>query len=111
MAQYEEEFISLARFTPKLVCTEEKKAAKFQRGLRVDIRFHLAGAQITDYATLVQMAHIIKRERSELRKVYASARGSGSVRGLGNNRKMKGAPGFSSNVADIPPCTTYGKRH
>lgn len=33
VAQYEEEFISLARFAPELVCTEEKKATKFQRGL------------------------------------------------------------------------------
>ncbi|XP_052197391.1 uncharacterized protein LOC127804559 [Diospyros lotus] len=111
VAQYEEEFISLTRFAPELVCTEEKKASKFQRGLRVDIRFHLAGAQITNYATLVQRAHIIEKERSELRAVQAAARGSGSTRGQGNDRKRKGAPGFSGNVTDIPPCTTCGKRH
>ncbi|XP_052177658.1 uncharacterized protein LOC127791720 [Diospyros lotus] len=111
MAQYEEEFTSLARFAPKLVCTEEKKATKFQRGLRVDIRFHLAGAQITDYAILVQRAHIIENEMSELRAVQATATGSSSARGQGNDKKRKGAPGFFGNIADILPCTTCGKRH
>lgn len=44
VAQYEVEFISLARFAPDLVSTEEKKATKFQRGLCVEIRCQLAGA-------------------------------------------------------------------
>ncbi|XP_052181975.1 uncharacterized protein LOC127794769 [Diospyros lotus] len=75
VAQYKEEFISLARFAPEL------------------------------------RAHIIEKERSELRAVQAVARGSSSVRVRGNDKKKKGSPGFSGNVADIPPCTTCGKRH
>ena len=77
----------------------------------MDIRFHLVGAQIIGYASLVQRAHIIENERNELRAVQATARGSGSAWGQGNDRKMKGASRFSSNMADIPPCITCGKRH
>ncbi|XP_052172194.1 uncharacterized protein LOC127788123 [Diospyros lotus] len=35
VAQYEAEFTALSRYAPKLVSTEARKAAKFQRGLRV----------------------------------------------------------------------------
>ena len=37
VAQYETEFISLARYEPKLVTPEDKKANMFQKGLRLDI--------------------------------------------------------------------------
>ena len=47
----------------------------------MDIKFYLAGAQITNYATQVQRAHIIEKERSKLRAVQAAARGLGSARG------------------------------
>ncbi|XP_052182009.1 uncharacterized protein LOC127794798 [Diospyros lotus] len=57
------------------------------------------------------MAHIIEKEMSKLRAVQAAARGSGLARGQGNDRKRKGTPGFSGNVADIPPCITCEKRH
>ncbi|XP_052181900.1 uncharacterized protein LOC127794693 [Diospyros lotus] len=111
VAQYEEEFTSLARFAPKLVDTDEKKATKFLRGLRVEIRFQLAGAQFTDYSTLVHRAYIIERERSELRAALEATRGLGSAQGQGNDRKMKGAPGPLRGAPNIPPCKTYGKRH
>ncbi|XP_052210449.1 uncharacterized protein LOC127813488 [Diospyros lotus] len=111
VAQYEEEFTSLARFAPELVDTDEKKATKFLRGLRVEIRFQLAGAQFTDYSTLVHRAYIIERERSELRAALTATRGSSSAQGQGNDRKRKGAPGPSRGTPDIPPCKTCGKRH
>ncbi|XP_052197351.1 uncharacterized protein LOC127804519 [Diospyros lotus] len=111
VAQYEEEFTSLACFAPELVDTDEKKATKFLRGLRVEIRFQLAGAQFTDYSTLVHRAYIIERERSELRAALTATRGSGSAQGQGNDRKRKGAPGPSRGTPDIPPCKTCGKRH
>ncbi|XP_052172221.1 uncharacterized protein LOC127788150 [Diospyros lotus] len=53
IAQYEAEFISLARFAPELVSSEANKATKFQRGLRPEIRYALAGARIVDYPTVV----------------------------------------------------------
>ena len=37
VAQYEAKFATLSRYAPKLVSTEAKKAAKFQRGLRANI--------------------------------------------------------------------------
>ncbi|XP_052201754.1 uncharacterized protein LOC127807741 [Diospyros lotus] len=66
MAQYETEFIFLARFALELVSTEAKKTAKFQKGLRADIRHALAGARILDYLTVVQRAYVIERDKIEL---------------------------------------------
>ena len=54
VAQYEAEFTSLARFAPGMISTEATKAAKFQKGLRVEIRHSLVGARISSYSTVVQ---------------------------------------------------------
>ena len=53
VAQYEAEFIALSCYAPELVSTEAKKAAKFQRGLHVDIRHAFGGALSVDYATTI----------------------------------------------------------
>jgi len=60
VAQYETDFISLARFAPKLVSIEAKKAEKFQRGLRADIQHALAGVRILDYSIVVERAYAIE---------------------------------------------------
>ncbi|XP_052177626.1 uncharacterized protein LOC127791686 [Diospyros lotus] len=111
VAQYEEEFISLARFAPDLVSTEEKKATKFQRGLRVEIRYPLVGARITDYATLVERAYTIENERNELRMVQAASRGASASHGRGNGKKRKWETSSGKNASEIPPCKICGKKH
>ena len=45
--------------------TEVRKTVKFQRGLRADIRHVFGGTRSVDYATIVQRAHAIKRDRDE----------------------------------------------
>ncbi|XP_074327544.1 uncharacterized protein LOC141665459 [Apium graveolens] len=58
VAEYEAKFTELSRFVPQLVGTEEKKAERFQQGLKQWIQNKLAILEITDYATLVQKATI-----------------------------------------------------
>ena len=67
VAQYETEFTALSRYTPKLVSTKAKKAAKFQRGLHMDIRHAFGGALSKDYATVVQGAYTIERDHNNWR--------------------------------------------
>ena len=57
---------------------DEKKATKFQRRLRVEIRYQLVGAQLTDYAIVVQRAYIFEKERNELRAAHVASRGASS---------------------------------
>ncbi|XP_052189968.1 uncharacterized protein LOC127799783 [Diospyros lotus] len=78
VAQYEAKFTSLVRFALDLVSTNEKKATNFQHRLHVKIRYQLAGAQLIDYAIVVQRAYIIAREINELRATHAASRGTSS---------------------------------
>ena len=67
MAQYEAEFTALSRYALELVSTKARKAAKFQRALRADIRHAFGGAMSVDYATVIQRAYAIERDRNEWR--------------------------------------------
>ena len=51
--EYETKFTELSRFVPELVSTEEKKARRFQQGLRQWIQNRIAVLELTDYATVV----------------------------------------------------------
>ncbi|XP_052210463.1 uncharacterized protein LOC127813503 [Diospyros lotus] len=104
VAQYETEFISLARFSLELVSTEVKKAAKFQRGLRADIQHALAGTRILDYSTVVQRAYAIERDKIKL------GNGQGTHKGTGNKKK-KWEARPSSGMVKVMPCGNCGKRH
>ena len=64
VAQYEAAFTTLSRYAPKLVSTEARKAAKFQRGLRADIRQAFGGAMSVEYATKFQ-SDAASEERSQ----------------------------------------------
>ena len=53
VAQYKAEFTLLVRFALGMISTEATKAAKFQKGLKVEIRHALVGARILSYSTMV----------------------------------------------------------
>ncbi|KAL8089013.1 hypothetical protein AgCh_038679 [Apium graveolens] len=60
VAEYEAKFTELSRFMPEFVNTEEKKARRFQLGLKQWIQNRVAVLELTDYATLVQKASIVE---------------------------------------------------
>ncbi|XP_017217050.1 uncharacterized protein LOC108194602 [Daucus carota subsp. sativus] len=65
VAEYETKFSELSRFVPHHVDTYEKRALRFQQGLKPWILNRVAVFELTNYATLVQKAVIVKKE-SEL---------------------------------------------
>ena len=85
VAEYENKFSELSRFVPHYVDTEEKRAWRFQQGLKPWIQNKVAILEITTYATMVQKATIVENG-SELyskdkggikRKLSGEAEGSG----------------------------------
>ena len=66
--EYEAKFTELSRFVPELVSTEEKKAMRFQQGLRQWIQNRIAVPELTDYATVVQKATIVESRSEQSQK-------------------------------------------
>ena len=60
VAEYEAKFTELSRFVPEFVNIEEKKARRFQLGLKQWIQNRVAVIELTDYATLVQKASSVE---------------------------------------------------
>ncbi|KAL8088206.1 hypothetical protein AgCh_038108 [Apium graveolens] len=60
--------ISQAGFVPEFVSTEEKKARRFQQGLKPWIQNRVAILELTDYATLVQKATIVEVGSEQMQK-------------------------------------------
>ncbi|WOG92166.1 hypothetical protein DCAR_0311426 [Daucus carota subsp. sativus] len=60
VAEYEAKFTELSRFVPYQVDTDEKKARRFQQGLKPWIQNRVAVLEITSYATLVHKACIVE---------------------------------------------------
>ncbi|XP_057979122.1 uncharacterized protein LOC131165395 [Malania oleifera] len=63
--QYAAKFQELSRFAPFMIPDEAKKAWKFQRGLRSEIRKRTAILQLQDFATLVDKATVAEESLLE----------------------------------------------
>ncbi|XP_063946053.1 uncharacterized protein LOC135151501 [Daucus carota subsp. sativus] len=102
VADYEVRFTELARFVPDQVDTDEKRAKRFQQGLKDWIRSRVAMFEMTSYVSIVQKAMIIENEseisqknRDGKKKKVEAPEGSqrqGNSQGNFNKR-----PGFQSN--------------
>ena len=68
VVEYEAKFTELSRFVPEFVNTEEKKARRFQQGLKQWIQNRVAIFECTDYATLVQKATIVETGADQMSK-------------------------------------------
>ncbi|XP_011625040.1 uncharacterized protein LOC105420986 [Amborella trichopoda] len=68
--QYAAKFTELSRFAPHIVDTEARKASKYEKGLRPDIRGRIISANIKTFSPLVDLALKIERdcEDFQLRK-------------------------------------------
>ncbi|XP_074360641.1 uncharacterized protein LOC141700861 [Apium graveolens] len=62
VTDYEAKFIELARFVPEQVDTEEKRAKRFQQGLKPWIHSRVAVFELITYTTVVQKTMIIEGE-------------------------------------------------
>ena len=78
-------FTELSRFVPEFVNTEEKRARRFQQGLKQWIQNRIAVFELTDYASRWCKKHPLwKLEVNKLKE-----------RGKGRKRKRPGGPGGS----------------
>ncbi|XP_011622841.1 uncharacterized protein LOC105420536 [Amborella trichopoda] len=60
--QYVARFAELSRYAPHIINTEAQKAAKFESGLRPDIRGKVLSANLKSYAPLIDLALKIERD-------------------------------------------------
>ena len=68
VAEYEAKFTELSRFVPNFVNTEEKRARRFQQGLKQWIQNRIAVFELTDYAMVVQKASIVEAGSEQIQK-------------------------------------------
>ena len=68
VAQYETEFVALARYAPELVTPETRKVSKFERGLCPEIRYAMAGVRAEDFSTVVRRAYAIEKNIEEAKR-------------------------------------------
>ena len=61
MVEYEEQFTTMSKFAPELVCPEDVKCRRFEQGLDLSIRSRVSAFEITRYAELVNNAKIAER--------------------------------------------------
>ena len=85
VAEYEAKFTELSRFVPEFVNTEEKRARRFQQGLKQWIQNRIAVFELTDYAMVVQKASIVEAGSEQIQKERE-----------GRKRRRSGGPGGSS---------------
>ena len=97
--EYERKFTELARFVPEYVNTDEKRAKRFQQGLRPRIRSKVAMFELSTYDVIVQKSMIVEgeseqynRER-ENKKRKAKSHGGNSGQGSSQGQFNK-KPGF-----------------
>jgi hypothetical protein len=82
--EYAAKFLQLSRFGLYLIPTEEKKAKKFERGLKSRIRIMMSCFNIQDFSQLVDKASIYEESLKENAAEYANQKrtqGTGTLVG------------------------------
>ena len=115
--EYERKFTELARFVPEYVNTDEKRAKRFQQGLRPWIRSKVAVFELSTYVAVVQKAMIIEGESEQYnkerdsKKRKAESHGGNSGQGSSQGQFSK-RPGFQQgkNIGFRKPEGGQGKQ-
>ena len=84
VAKYKAKFTELSRFVPEFVNTEEKRARRFQQGLKQWIENRIVVFELTNYAMVVQKASIVEAGSEQIQKERE-----------GRKRRRPGGPGGS----------------
>ena len=75
--EYAAEFLRLSRFASYMVTDEEKRASKFQQGLKMDIQLFLIPLQLKMYSQVLSIAREVERglvKKSRSQKQIESAK-------------------------------------
>ncbi|KAI8563814.1 hypothetical protein RHMOL_Rhmol03G0138300 [Rhododendron molle] len=68
VAAYEAEFTNLAEYASHIVADENKKARKFEDGLKYEIRKVVRPMRLPTYADVVDRALLVEQEIQESKK-------------------------------------------
>src|SRR3954466_15035745 len=102
--QYLVVFTRLARYFPELVSTEEKKARKFQKGLRRDVGGRIASDRFETMEAVVLVANRAQEFNTE----GTLKRPSRSAPTYDNRANKK--PNFQPNRPPLPPSRYQGRQ-
>ena len=124
LVEYERKFDELSRFAPHLVDTEERKARRFERGLRPNLYNAIAVLRLPTYADVLQRVQLIVKDPTPIVTRIASPSSSARRNWGGNNQqKRKGIrrnwnnnnnnkrPKGNDNSYGLPQCKFCGKQH
>ena len=75
MAEYENQFTRLSKFSPKLIVTEQRRVRRFIQGLNVKIQKDLVVAQINTFSEAVEKALQVENTRLQVRNFQVRKRG------------------------------------
>ncbi|KAL8147950.1 hypothetical protein AgCh_005326 [Apium graveolens] len=111
VAEYEAKFTELSRFVPEFLSTEEKKARRFQQGLKPWIPNRVAILELTDYATLVQKATIVEAGSEQIQKEREKKGIKRKSMSMGGGSAGRSFPTrFNRGVVSLPGKNTGFKR-
>ncbi|KAF7134627.1 hypothetical protein RHSIM_Rhsim08G0114800 [Rhododendron simsii] len=120
IAAYEAEFTNLAEYAPHIVADENKKARKFEDGLKYEIGKVVRPMRLPTYADVVDRALLVEQEIEESRRFTENRKRQNS--GIGNKngggaskRPYTGSTNNGRQGGDrrerVPRCQTCGKEH
>lgn len=95
VGEYEKKFTELARFVGDYVDTDEKRAKRFQQGLKPWLRSRVAAFELATYAEVVQKAMVIEGESDQNQKEKDNKKrkfgnkGEGSAQGSQSGKNFK----------------------
>ncbi|KAA3460519.1 DNA/RNA polymerases superfamily protein [Gossypium australe] len=120
VSEYEAEFLKLSRYARGIVATEHERCARFEDGLRDELRQLIAPQQEREFAVLVEKAKVAEgvkesvrqsMDRSRLKRSFGSSRSSGNpqkrARPSGPNQSAR----FVAARQGPPQCNQCGKSH
>ena len=112
VSQYETEFASLARFAPTLVADEDRKARRFEEGLRPRIKTSVIAFELTTYRAVVNKALLIERGLNET-QAYTEDRQKKKPRQGSQSFNGQAKKQVTQHIDDKaqPKCSTCGRFH
>ncbi|XP_027071942.1 uncharacterized protein [Coffea arabica] len=115
VAEYENQFTRLSKFSPELILTEHRTVRRFIQGLNVEIQKDLDVAQITTFSDAVEKALRAENARLQVRNFQVRKRGLSGARGTQprggqtGRGQQRSASHESSATVSRGPCGFCGK--
>ena len=109
MDEYAAEFLRLSRFAPYMVSDEEKRASRFQQGLKMDIQLFLVPQQFKTYSHVLFITREIERgleKKSKSQKHIESAKRTFQQMDREDSVRLIGAPANHS-MRVLPEARTF----